>query len=181
MLASDLAFSIRPVFVHWNVLATRFSLWAYCSAVTGAIGTFLASIVYRIDAGVPGFVAFSVIGFMVAPLGILAVANLNYARTEYRFYPDRLEYEQGFFVVRKKTIMFRDVKEVTLRQGVTQRMCGLGTINISTQALDVDAPSPPAARFGFTPGATSGASVQDVPDPEQTFERVKGLVDACRR
>jgi membrane protein YdbS with pleckstrin-like domain len=181
MLANDAAMSTRPVFVAWNVLATRFSLWAYCAAVVGAAGTFLVSIIYRIDAGLPGFVAFSAIGFMVAPLGIAAAVKLNYARTEYRFYPDRLEYEQGFFVVRKKTIMFRDMKEVTLRQGVSQRKCGLGTIDISTQALDVDAPSPQAARFGFTPGATSGASVQDIPDPDRTFDRIKGMVDACRR
>ena len=27
---------------------------------------------------------------------------LNYGRTEYRFYPDRLEFDEGFFTVNRK-------------------------------------------------------------------------------
>ena len=181
MSASDTAMSIRPVFAASVVLAARLWLAGYIGAVCGAAGQILTTLLYRIDVGVPGFIAFSAIGFMIAPIGILAVAKLNYARTEYRFYPDRLELEQGFFIVREKTIMFRDVKELTLRRGTLQRMCGLGTIDLSTQATDVDAPSPQAAKFGFVPGATSGASVQDIPNPEQAFDTIKKMVDACRR
>jgi hypothetical protein len=76
--------------------------------------------------------------------------------------------------------MFRDVLEVTLQQSVTQRINGLGTIDLSTQAADVDDPSPQAARFGFTPGAPSGASIEDIAKPQETFEAIQNLVDTCQ-
>ena len=65
--------------------------------------------------------------------GIPAIAyfgkKLNYSRTEYRFFHNRLEFEEGFFSINKKVIKYRDVKEVTLRKGIFQRIYGLGTRN----------------------------------------------------
>jgi membrane protein YdbS with pleckstrin-like domain len=180
MLSGDAALSMKPVFIAWNALAGRLWMLFYFAAIFGAAGTILTSIIFRTDTGVPAFVAFSAVGLMIAPFPVYAATRLNYARTEYRIFPDRLEYEQGFFVVRKKVIMFRDVLEVTLQQSVTQRMYGLGTINLSTQASDVDDPSPQAASFGLTPGVTSGASIQDIAKPEEAFGIIQKLVDGCK-
>ena len=179
MSSADTALSIRPVFVGWVVLAARLWLQGYIAAVCGAAGTILTTLLYRIDIGGPGFVAFGAFGFILAPFGILAINKLNYARTEYRFYPDRLEFEQGFFTVNKKVFMFRDVREVTLQKSVMQRIYGLGTVNLSTLASDVPNQSP-YARFGFGRGSPSGASVQDIPNPDQAFAAIQKMVDACR-
>ena len=173
------AMSIRPVFVGWVVLAARLWLAGYIGAVCGAAGQILTTLLYRIDVGVPGFIAFGAIGFMIAPIGILAINKLNYARTEYRLYPDRLEFEEGFFTVNKMVFMFRDVREVTLQKSVAQRMYGLGTVNLSTLASDVPNQSP-YAKFGFGSGSPSGASVQDIANPDQAFAAIQKMVDACR-
>jgi membrane protein YdbS with pleckstrin-like domain len=60
--------------------------------------------------------------------------KLNYARTEYRFHEDRLEFEEGFFNINKKVIKYKNVSEVTLHKGLLQRIYGLGTIYLATLA-----------------------------------------------
>jgi len=60
--------------------------------------------------------------------------KLNYARTEYKFSEDRLEFDEGFFNVTEKVVEFRDVKEVTLRKSIFQRIYDLGTIYLATDA-----------------------------------------------
>jgi membrane protein YdbS with pleckstrin-like domain len=180
MFSGHAALSLRPAFVGWNVLAARLWLWGYLASIFGAAGTILTSLIYRTDGGISAFIAFTALGLLIAPFPIYAVARLSYARTEYQIYPDRLEFEQGFFVAKKKVILFRDIQEVTLQQGLAQRMCGLGTINLSTQATGTDDPGP-FARFGFIGGSQSGASLQDIPNPDETFETVKKMVGHCRR
>ena len=80
---------------------------------------------------------------ILAFIGIPAVAyfgkKLNYARTEYGFFEDRLEFEEGFFTINKKVIKYSNIKEITLRKGVFQRMYGLGTVYLATLANRLDA------------------------------------------
>jgi uncharacterized membrane protein YdbT with pleckstrin-like domain len=54
--------------------------------------------------------------------------KLNYARSEYKFFDDRLEFVEGFFSLSKRVIRLKDIKEVTLRKGLFQRQYGLGSI-----------------------------------------------------
>ena len=179
-MATDTTLSLRPVFVCFNVLATRLWLLGYIAAICGVAGGILTSLRDHTGNAWPGFIAFGAFGFfVVAPLGVYAVNKMSYARTEYRFYADRLEFEEGFFVVKKKTILFRDVDEVTLQKSVSQRICRLGTINLSTAASEMVNPSP-FAKFGFTGAAASGAIVQDIPDPDEAFAAIEKMVDACR-
>ena len=94
--------------------------------------------------------------------GIPIVSYINkintYRKTEYRFYPTKLDYYEGFFTVEEKTIDFSKITEVHLRKGVFQRMYGLGTIIISTATIG------------------SGIKITDIEDPDGIYQQVKEII-----
>ncbi len=106
--------------------------------------------------------------------------KLNYSRTDYRFYPDRLEFDEGFFSINRKVINFQDVKEVTLRKGILQRIYGLGTIYLATLATGSMGNMNLFYALGFGNVSASGISVRDIENPDAVFEKVRAIVDARR-
>jgi len=50
---------------------------------------------------------FGGLAFFGIPLVSYFGKKLNYSRTVYAFYPDRLEFEEGFFAINRKVIRFR--------------------------------------------------------------------------
>jgi membrane protein YdbS with pleckstrin-like domain len=176
-------FSIRPVFVGWIAFLVQlpiqlfFTVWAG-GFFGGMLGVAFSSLPGRQFAP-SSFVVCGGIAFIAVPLVAYFGKKLNYARTEYRFYADRLEFEEGFFTINKKVIKYRDVKEVSLRRGFLQRSCGLGTIYLATLATGTGGGrTNPFYALGFGNISASGVGVRDVQEPEQVFERVRKLVDA---
>jgi membrane protein YdbS with pleckstrin-like domain len=181
MATDRVVFTVRPVFIGWITLLLQaplqlfFTIWA-----AGFLGGLTQSFLPFLRGSGSTFAFFGACAF----LGIPAVAyfgkKLNYGRTEYRFFTDRLEFEEGFFSINKKVIMFRDVKEVTLRKGLLQRFYNLGTIYLATLATGSGRSYSPFVALGFGNVSGSGIMVRDIPDPDQTFEQIRELVDARR-
>ena len=111
---------------------------------------------------VPGCLAF----FAVLLLGYVG-KKLSYERTEYNFYADRLEFDTGFFAVSRKVIPYRDVKEVSLREGFLRRTCGLGTVYLGTLTTGTIPSSNPFLAFGWVNASASGAALRDISDPSK--------------
>jgi len=84
-----------------------------------------------------------------------------YSLTEYRFFPDKLEYYEGFFTVEEKTIYYNKIVEANLSKGILQKQYGLGTIILST-------------AHGGTRG---GIRIQDIKNPDETYKKIKELID----
>jgi membrane protein YdbS with pleckstrin-like domain len=170
-------FSLRPIFIGWITLLMQlplqlfFTLW--CGGFFGGMATSFLGLQSRTP-----FIAFGALAFVGVPAIAYIGKKLNYARTEYRFYADRLEFDEGFFSINKKVIKFRDVKEVTLRKGIFQRIYGLGTIYLATLATGSTSNTNPFVALGFGNVSASGVSVRDIADPDQVFEKVRGIVDA---
>jgi hypothetical protein len=167
-MATDAAvFTVRPVFIGWITLLVQlplqlfFTIWA---------GLFFGGMVQSTGLFVRGsptpFVVFGAIAFFGVPAVAYIGKKLNYGRTEYRFYTDRLEFEEGFFSINKKVIRFRDIKEVTFY--------------LATLATGSGQNFRPFVALGFGNVSGSGISVRDIIDPDQTFDRIRQLVDACR-
>jgi membrane protein YdbS with pleckstrin-like domain len=181
MSAGVVKLSVKPVFVGWIALVTQvplqlfFAVW--CGAFFGGIGAVAGFFPYNMTASY----AIGAVAFFVMPLVIYFGKKLTYDRTEYRFYSDRLEFDEGFFTVNKKVIKFRDVKETTLRKGVLQRTCDLGSIYLATLATGLSQDSNPFTSLGFGNVSASGIVVRDISEPDVTFERVRKLVDAESR
>jgi membrane protein YdbS with pleckstrin-like domain len=179
MPAGVVKLSVRPVFVGWITLLTQlpvqlfFTLWA-----TLFFGGMLTSTGLLAKSSWSAFYVIGVFVFFAIPIVAYVGKKLNYSRTEYRFYPDRLEFDEGFFSVNKKVIKFRDVKETTLRKGLLQRTCGLGSIYLATLATGSTRNTNPFVALGFGNVSASGVIVRDISDPDDAFDKIRQLVDA---
>ena len=74
-------------------------------------------------------------------------------------------------------IKFRDVKETTLRKGILQRACGLGSIYLATLATGSTRNTNPFVALGFGNVSASGVIVRDIAEPDDPFEKIRQLVD----
>jgi membrane protein YdbS with pleckstrin-like domain len=131
---------------------------------------------FQKDSRLP-FILFGAIAFFGIPVVAYVGKKLNYARTEYRFHEDRLEFEEGFFNINKKVIKYKNVSEVTLHKGLLQRIYGLGTIYLATLATGSGPWNNIFSTLGFGNVSASGVGIRDVQEPEEIFDKVKSLVD----
>jgi uncharacterized membrane protein YdbT with pleckstrin-like domain len=174
MSNGNVTLSVRPVFVGWITLLLQLPFQIFLAIWSGGFfGVMAANLTGNTWQWPPTLLIGGTV-FVVLPIVIYTVKKLNYTRAEYRFYPDRVEFEEGFFSISKKVVKFEDVKEVTLRKGIFQQLCGLGTIYLSTVATGVDGP----ASFGVGNVSASGVSVRDISNPDETYDAIKKLVDA---
>jgi uncharacterized membrane protein YdbT with pleckstrin-like domain len=181
MATDEAVFTVRPVFIGWITLLVQLPLQLFFTIWAGTFfgGMFQMTALFARGSQTP-FIIFGAMAFFGVPAVAYFGKKLNYSRTEYRFYTDRLEFEEGFFSINKKVIRFRDIKEVTLRKGILQRIYGLGTIYLATLATGSGQSFRPFVALGFGNVSGSGISVRDTVDPDQTFDRIRQLVDACR-
>ncbi|HTP93035.1 MAG TPA: PH domain-containing protein [Xanthobacteraceae bacterium] len=181
MTSGDMKFSVRPVFIGWITLLVQLPLQLFFTLWAGAFfgGLSQTTGLFERNSHAP-FIIFGALAFFGIPAVAYLGKRLNYSRTEYRFFDDHLEFEEGFFSINKKVIRFRDVKEVTMRQGILQRIYGLGTIYLATLATGSSPSFRPFTALGFGNVSGSGISVRDICDPDQTFDRIRQLVDAYR-
>jgi membrane protein YdbS with pleckstrin-like domain len=179
MPAGVVKLSIRPVFVGWITLLCQLPLQLFFTFWSALFfgGMFSSFGLLPKDSWI-AFYGIGTIAFFGIPIVAYVGKKLNYSRTEYRFYLDRLEFDEGFFSLNKKVIKFRDVKETTLRQGILQRTYGLGSIYLATLATGSTRNTNPFVALGFGNVSASGVIVRDINDPDVTFEKVRQLVDA---
>lgn len=155
-----------PLVTALSVLPLQifFTIWG-----AGFFGGFSMFAVKALNLSLPSgftFVFFGCLFFFGIPIVAYLAKKKTYAKTEYRFYPTKLDYYEGFFATEEKTIGYKNVNEVNLRKGVFQKMYGLGTIILST----------PATGFQSSGRARSGIRVADIENPDLVFRQVKELV-----
>jgi len=180
MMASPaLRLSVTPVFVGWITLLMQLPLQLFFSFWAGGFfgGMLTVAGLFPRDSFV-GSYFIGIVVFFAIPIVAYVGKKLNYSRTEYRFYDDRLEFEEGFFSLNKKIIKYRDIKETTLREGMLQRIYGLGSIYLATLATGSVRNTNPFVALGFGNVSASGIIVRDIPDPNDAFARIRRLIDA---
>jgi len=180
-MAGAPTFSIRPIFIGWITLLIQLPLQLFFTVWAGAFfGALITSTGLFPRGSHAPFIFFGLLAFFGIPLIAYFGKKLNYGRTEYRFFPDHVEFEEGFFSVNKKIIRFADVRELTLHKGIFQRIYGLGTIYLATVATGSFQNFNAFRALGFGNVSASGVSVRDISDPDQTYERIRRLVDASK-
>jgi uncharacterized membrane protein YdbT with pleckstrin-like domain len=171
------AFSLKPIFIGWIALLVQLPFQLFFTFWSGGFFGGMSSTFLGFHSRTP-FIIFGALAFVAVPAVAYFGKKLNYMRTEYRFYEDRLEFEEGFFTLNKKVIKFRDIKEVTLRRGILQRIYSLGTIYLATLATGSTSNMNPFVALGFGNVSASGVSVRDIADPDAVFDKVRTIVDA---
>ncbi len=172
-------FSLKPVFIGWVTLATQLPLQLFLTLWAGMFFGTMTSFMLP-NSRVP-FIVFGALAFFGIPMVAYIGKSLNYARTEYKFFDDRLEFEEGFFSLNKKTIKLRDVREVTLRKGPFQRLYGLGSIYLATLATGSWNSMNPFATMGFRNVTASGIVVRDIAGPDEAYEKFSQLIEKNRQ
>ena len=168
-------FSVKPVFIGWITLLAQLPLQIILTLWGGG---FFGGITSHLIGHISFFV-FGGLFFCLVPLIAYTGKKLNYSRTEYRFFEDRIEFDEGFFAINRKVIKYKDMKEVTLRRGILQRVYDLGTIYLATLATGSAPRNNIFYGMGFGNISASGIGVRDVSQPDALYEKIKTLVDKC--
>ena len=163
-------FSLQPVFVPSLQVLGHIPIFLFLGIWGGLFfggfsQVFLQFAELPIPTWVP-FVFFGAVFSLILPFISFRVNRKTYERTEYTFYPSKLDYYEGFFTVEEKSIALNRVTEVNLRKGPFQSKHGLGTILLST----------PATSAG-NGRASSGIRITDVQNPDENYRRIKELIE----
>ena len=175
-----LRFSVRPVFIGWITLLVQLPLQLFLTFWAGGFFGGMSHSLLGLQGRAP-VIFFGALAFFGVPVVAYFGKKLNYTRTEYKFFDDRLEFEEGFFTINRKVIALANVKEVTLRKGILQRIYGLGTVYLATLATGSTPGANPFRALGFGNVSASGISVRDIVDPDAAYDRIRQLVDASAR
>lgn len=97
----------------------------------------------------------------------------QYDKLEYNFYNNKLEYVDGFINKEEKELKYKNVREVTMTQSIVERMFGLGTIRIFTNAS--------SGGYGRdnhgNMNARNGIVIHCVKDVRENYKKVKEIID----
>lgn len=88
------------------------------------------------------------------------------ARTTYAVYADRVEYDEGLWNRRRRTVVFDQVIDVELTEGVLQQTQAAGTVTLVTQQL-VSGQEGQLSNRRF--------SLVNVPQPREMYELMRSL------
>lgn len=100
-------------------------------------------------------------------MGFLAVkCFMEPERTRYSVYSDRIEYDEGLFNRHRRTVVFDQVIDVELTEGMLQQTRQAGTVTLVTQQL-----------VGGQDGRLSNRRIalQNVPKPREVYELVRSV------
>lgn len=169
----------KPLFVGWLALLVQlpiqlfFTIWAggfFGGIAFSATGSKHPSIFFVIGA----------FAFVAIPCVTILGKKLSYERTEYSFFADHVEVTEGFFSRQMKSVAYTDVREVTLRRGLFQRLCGLGTIYLGTLATGSGPQFNPFSALGFDSASASGVTVRDLPEPAAAYAEIRDRIEAAK-
>lgn len=153
---NSILFSVKPTY---NVF--KQSLVVIGKVFVGALFVvyFLSEILFYIPFLILLFLAVMIIAFIV----MLIFRKIEFKHLEYKFYIDRMEYEDGFLNKSKKQVKYSSIREIILHRTVIDRFFNLGRIRIATSA-EIN-------RSKYR----SGLNLTDLVDSEYIYEKVKEI------
>ncbi len=159
----------KPVFIPWITIASVLPIQLFITVWAGGLLGGLGLLgVNALGLNLPiwsTFVFFGALVFFGIPFLAYYAKKKTYAKTEYKFYPDRLEYAEGFWTVENKTIKYKNITETNLRRGILQKKYGIGSIIFSTPSTGTQQGS-----------ARSGIIISDIENTEKIYSKVLELI-----
>ena len=108
--------------------------------------------------------------YLLAFAGVLYLVYLKIyqepRRTSYTVFEDRLEYDEGFLTRHRRTLVFDQVIDVHLTEGILQQTKGAGTIVLITQQL---------ISGGEGHLSNRQIALRNVPEPRKVYDVVRSL------
>jgi membrane protein YdbS with pleckstrin-like domain len=130
---------LKPVLIVWLVIA-RYLITQINLAIVGGVFGGLLVFAYELYIGIVDlrwepFVYFGLFFFFAVPITTIFIHKRTYDLTRYVFYPEHLEYYEGFWNIERKIIHYKAITEVELKQTVIQRLYHLGSIHVIVPAM----------------------------------------------
>lgn len=159
-------FTPLHVFVSIIPIQIFFSIWG--ATIFGIVGFFIIEY-FGLEIN-PWYVALitGILFLIFTPLVAAYIIFQRYSTTEYRFYHDHLDCQEGFWPLQHKTINLEHIIELHMIQRFWQRLFNLGTIVLSTAASD---------KFKQTFG---GIKMVDIHKPQEVYWSIKRIIESAQ-
>ena len=164
-------FTYKPVFSFVGLLDFRAQLrrnefrilFLVPAAIIGVV--MLSAVVFNYkDSTMALFLFGAPLVFTVSAICLYTVSKSNYAKTEYKFFPNRVEFEDGVFATQNNQIKLNDIKEVVLSQETTQQASGLGSVYLITDKSI----------------CRGGVEIKDIENYEEAYKKIKQLINSSK-
>lgn len=164
---------VRPVVVPAQ-FAVVGPLAAGFFALFPGMFTFIISNIIAAVAGRDLFggpvIVYGLVVYLLAFAGVLYLVYLKMfvepRRTSYAVFKDRIEYDEGLLTRHRRTLVFDQVIDVHLTEGVLQQTRGAGTITLITQQL---------VSSGEAHLSNRQIAMRNVPEPRKIYDLVRSL------
>ena len=94
--------------------------------------------------------------------GKILVEKMRHKSLKYNFYRTKIEYIDGFFNKEEKELKYKFIREVTMSRNLLERICGIGTVRIYTNASN---------------GFYNGILIHCLTNVEEKYKIIKQVID----
>lgn len=158
-------YQIRPTFKWGYKLFTNFAYAALLVLI------FFGYSLEEVMDEIPELLGIVVAGAIVIVLVKLFLESIQYKNLEYNFYNTKVQYKDGFLNKEEKELKYKFIREVTMHQNILERMFGIGTIRLFTNASS-------GYGYGRSKGNTmNGINIHCVTNVNEQFKKVRELID----
>lgn len=107
-------------------------------------------------------------------LGKLIFGKLQYNNLQFNFYKTKVEYIDGFLNKEQKELKYKSIREVTMTQNILERICGIGTIKIFTNASSGLYNN--TSKHNTMRGK-NGLHIHCIKDVAEQYKKIKQIID----
>lgn len=158
-------YQIKPTFKWGYKLFTNFAYAALLVLI------FFGYSLEEVMDEIPELLGIVVAGAIVIVLVKLFLESIQYKNLEYNFYNTKVQYKDGFLNKEEKELKYKFIREVTMHQNILERMFGIGTIRLFTNASS-------GYGYGRSKGNTlNGINIHCVTNVNEQFKKVRELID----
>ena len=110
--------------------------------------------------------------FITVPMVKIIFTSMQYKKLCYNFYATKVEYIDGFLNRSQKELKYKYVREIVMKEGIIERIFGLGTIQVFTNAST-------GKYSSETNGMENGILIHCLTDVKSKYAEIKKIVDAA--
>lgn len=162
---------VKPVIVPLQYFIGGPVLAAFISIFPAGLILVISNIIVGISRGLEfdgpviiyGLIAY-VVSFIASMFCIYLKMFVEPTRTTYSIYDDHIEYYEGFLNRNHRTVLYDQVIDVRLTEGILQQTRNAGTITLITQQL---------VESGDAKLSNRRISLTNVPNPQELYEVIR--------
>lgn len=168
---NEIKLKIKPVFIVPYKLLNNVMIIVFMILVA-VIG--LKDVLFETQIIEPLYIVIVILLIVIIYVTIkMLLEKRQYKDLEYTFYKTKVEYKDGFLTKEEKELKYKYVREVLLTQGILERLFGIGTIRIFTNA---SSGTYNRNNYENVPGR-NGIYIHCVENVEEQYQKIKKIIN----